>query len=255
MRRCFVIQPLDKGPFDKRYHDVISPAVKAADFEPYRVDLDPSVSMPIESIQQGIESSDACVADISVDNPNVWFEVGYAIAVKKPVIFICDEERRSKFPFDVQHRMITKYLTSSPRDFEALSTALTQRLKASRKSGQELVAVSKLSPTQETEGLKPHEVAALIVLMENHLSPDSRTASGQISESMRRAGFTEVAVSIALHGLVSEGYVRFIEGDDFREYSGYALNPKGVHWILDNQNSLVLTEERQPKAPDNDIPF
>jgi hypothetical protein len=79
MRRCFVIQPFDKGPFDKRYHDVIAPAVKAAELEPYRVDQDASVSIPIESIQQGIEGSDACVADISTDNPNVWFEVGYAI--------------------------------------------------------------------------------------------------------------------------------------------------------------------------------
>jgi hypothetical protein len=178
-----------------------------------------------------------------------------AIAVKKPVIFICDEERRSKFPFDVQHRTITKYATSSPRDFAALSAALTQRLKASRKSDEELGAVSKLSPTQETEGLKPHEVAALVVLMENHLSPDSRTASRQISESMRRAGFTEVAVSIALHGLVSKGYVEFREGDDYREYSGYALNSKGVQWILDNQNSLVLTEPTAEQESDDEIPF
>src|SRR5258708_34562665 len=69
-----------------------------------------------------------------LDNPNVWFEVGYAIAASKDVIFICSEERRSAFPFDVQHRTITKYGTASPRDFKELQRKVTERLKATLKS-------------------------------------------------------------------------------------------------------------------------
>ena len=30
MPTCFVIQPFDKGPFDKRYDDVLDPAIRAA---------------------------------------------------------------------------------------------------------------------------------------------------------------------------------------------------------------------------------
>lgn len=41
MSTCFVIQPFDGGPFDKRYDDVIAPAIVAAGLEPYRVDRDP----------------------------------------------------------------------------------------------------------------------------------------------------------------------------------------------------------------------
>jgi hypothetical protein len=71
MARCFVVQPFDKGPFDKRYDDVLAPAIEAAGVKPYRVDRDPSVLIPIETIEEYIRESEYCLADISLDNPNV----------------------------------------------------------------------------------------------------------------------------------------------------------------------------------------
>jgi hypothetical protein len=76
MPTCFVIQPFDDGPFDKRYEDVFVPAIRAAGMEPYRVDRDPAASIPIEDIEKGIRSAGACLADISEPNQNVWFELG-----------------------------------------------------------------------------------------------------------------------------------------------------------------------------------
>jgi len=262
MRRCFVIQPFDKGPFDRRYEEVLSPAIKNADLEPYRVDEDPAVSIPIESIENGIQGSSVCLADITLDNPNVWFEVGYAIAAKKDVVFICAEDRGTPFPFDVQHRTIVQYRTTAPRDFKDLQRKITQRLKAVLKSNQELGAVSKLSPTQQTEGLAPHEVAALIILMENRLSPDSTVSPHQVQERMQRAGFTNVAVSIGLNGLHLKGYMEYVpESDSFgNSFSSCVISPKGLQWVLDNQDILVLTVEAiEPTAEkpisDEDIPF
>ncbi|HEY2291831.1 MAG TPA: hypothetical protein VGM86_14115, partial [Thermoanaerobaculia bacterium] len=104
MPTCFVIQPFDKSTFDKRYRDVFKPAIEAAGLEPYRVDEDPSVSIPMEDIERGIRNSAACLAEITTDNPNVWFELGYAIALLKEVAIACSDERKTKFPFDVQHR-------------------------------------------------------------------------------------------------------------------------------------------------------
>jgi hypothetical protein len=43
------------------------------------VDRDPSASVPIENIEGGIQGSVACFADVTIDNPNVWFELGYAM--------------------------------------------------------------------------------------------------------------------------------------------------------------------------------
>jgi hypothetical protein len=120
--KCFMIQPFDGGKFDKRFDEVFKPAVTAAGLEPYRVDRDPGASIPIEEIETGIRQSAICFADVTLDNPNVWFELGYAIAVGKDICIVSSEERQTKYPFDIQHRKIIKYKVESPSDYANLGT-------------------------------------------------------------------------------------------------------------------------------------
>lgn len=109
MRNCFIIQPFDQK-FNKRYDDVYKRAVEKAGLEAYRVDQDHSAEVLIEAIEEGIKSSAICLADITLDNPNVWYELGFAYASKKPIVMICSDERQTqKFPFDIQHRSIITY--------------------------------------------------------------------------------------------------------------------------------------------------
>jgi len=91
MPTCFVNQPFDNGKFDKRYADTFYPAIEESDREPYRVDQDPRVAIPIEAIEEGIRDAAICFADITTDNPNVWYELGYAFAAGKAVVMVCSE--------------------------------------------------------------------------------------------------------------------------------------------------------------------
>lgn len=125
MDRCFVIQPFDHGPFDKRYEDVVEPAIRAAGLEPYRVDRDPSVTIPIEHIEENIRGSRACVAEISTDNANVWYELGFAVASNRDVVLLASREARQRFPFDIQHRSVILYAADSRRDFTELESKIT----------------------------------------------------------------------------------------------------------------------------------
>ena len=93
---CFVIQPFDSGKFDKRFDDVYKPAIEAAGLEAYRVDRDPGVDVPIDAIEAGIRSATVCLADITTDNPNVWYELGFAFAAGRPVVMVCSQERHDK---------------------------------------------------------------------------------------------------------------------------------------------------------------
>jgi hypothetical protein len=68
MARCFIIQPFDNDKFDARYKETFKPAIEEAGFEPYRVDEDVSVLIPINDIEQGIKSATVCFAEISKDN-------------------------------------------------------------------------------------------------------------------------------------------------------------------------------------------
>jgi hypothetical protein len=129
MAKCFVIQPFDRDVFDRRYKDTFKPAIEEAGFEPYRVDEDPGVQIPIEEIEKGIREAAVCFAEITTDNANVWYELGFAIACGKPVVMVC-ERSRPKFPFDVQHRSIVIYDTGSSSDFDTLRIQIAGKLKA-----------------------------------------------------------------------------------------------------------------------------
>jgi len=83
--QCFVMQPFDRARYDSLYEQVFDPAIRNARLKPHRVDNDPGASIPVETIEEEITKSVACFGEISEDNPNVWFELGYAIAREKPL--------------------------------------------------------------------------------------------------------------------------------------------------------------------------
>lgn len=260
MSTCFIIQPFDNGPFDKRYEDVFVPAIRAADLEPYRVDRDPGAVIPIEQIEEGIRRADACLADISTNNPNVWFELGYAIAAGKPVILVCEHQENRRFPFDVQHRAVIIYKTESARDFDTLGTSITQRLKAAIAKEDAIERVAESARIAEVEGLNQHEIVALVTIGANLAEPEDTVPAYLVRQDMERAGYTRIAVTLALTALLRKGMIQISPARDERgePYTAYSLNEKGMEWLLENQNMFVLKRERkQPKQieEDDDIPF
>ncbi|MBX3643762.1 MAG: hypothetical protein KF720_11920 [Rubrivivax sp.] len=199
MPTCFVMQPFDGATFDQRYEEVFAPAIKAAGLDAYRVDQDPRVSIPIQDIENGIRNSRICLAEITQDNPNVWFELGYAIACGKEVVLICADARTTKFPFDVQHRTIIKYSTGSPSDFERLKTSITGRIKAYLEKAETLETVSEITPLgSDQEGLAQHEVVALAAVTQNIDHEGGHASTWQIKRDMEASGFTPVAATFAL---------------------------------------------------------
>jgi hypothetical protein len=234
MARCFVIQPFDKGgPYDKRYHGVMVPAIKAAGLEPYRVDEDPGSTILIDDIEKGIRDAEVCLADITTNNPNIWYEVGFALANGKAVVLICQENRPDPFPFDIRHRHIISYQLHSPSDFETLKNEVTARL---------------------------------ITIMPERSSPDSAVQPHEIKNSMRSAGYTNVAIGLALESLNRKAMIEYFEDSDWNgnQFTSCRLTPKGVDWMLANQERFKMRRDegvRQPEKiasgpiTDEDIPF
>ena len=242
MSTCFVIQPFDKGPYDKRYEDVFVDAIKATGLEPYRVDRDPSASIPIDQIESGIRAASVCLADITEDNPNVWFELGYAIAARTDVVLVCSNQRTKPFPFDVQHRNIIKYSTESSRDFDEFKTKITQRIQALLTKQEKLADVKANSPMVDVEGLTQNEIVALIALAENINMPSDPVSPHLIRQDMEKYGFTRIATTLALTRLLRKGLVRTSKVTDYDGsfFMAYALEDAGMEWLLSHQDSLVL---------------
>lgn len=82
------------------YNDVIKPVVESYEIECVRADEFYTSSPIIKDIIDSIRESYIIIAEITPDNPNVFYEIGYAHAINKPTILLCDK-KREKLPFDV----------------------------------------------------------------------------------------------------------------------------------------------------------
>jgi hypothetical protein len=260
--QCFVMQPFDHAIYDSLYKQVFDSAIRDAKLEPYRVDNDPGASIPIETIEAEITKSLVCFGEISEDNPNVWFELGYALAREKPLCLVSTISR-VKFPFDVQHRKIIVYPKQClPDDYETLRTAITSRLEAliSREESrqQNTQTANALSVVPETSGLAPHELLALTLIFEDHFG--NGTAPHELSQSMKRGGYITAATNLAASGLIRKKLVekRLIEYQDYNE-DKFFVTEAGVDWLLGNEQKLNLrlpsATDTSKEITDDDIPF
>lgn len=255
---CFVIQPFDKGKFDKRYRDVYKLAIEAAGFESYRVDHDDGVVVPIESIEQGIRRSDVCLADITSDNPNVWYELGFAFAAKRPVIMVCSEERTSsKYPFDIQHRTIIPYKADAPSDFDLLRETITRKILAVVERGEQLEEFAEAQLVAPIQGLSQPEVLVLAVLASGLFMPTANMSVGLAKRDAERAGVTAMGFNIALRRLSNKVFLALSEEYDEHQgenYTAVALTDEAWQWIDENESKFVFHKQDKPKS-EEELPF
>lgn len=263
---CFVIQPFDAGKFDKRYEDVLKPAIEEAGLVAYRVDRDVGVEVPIDAIEEGIRSSTICLAEITTDNPNVWYELGYARARGRPVVMISSKER-AKFPFDIQHRAVISYESDSTSDFTGLRASITAKIKALLLKGERIDEIAESTQVSDIEGLSPTEIVFAACLAANLTEPGSHAGLNFVRQDCEKAGLTAVGCNLALRRLIKKGFVETEERvEDYdRVWHAVSLTSKGWDWIDSNESKFVLRHEKKAKArnaqrpadtfEDDDIPF
>lgn len=255
MSVCFVIQPFDGAKFDKRFEDVYKPAIEAAGLEAYRVDTDPGVLVPIDAIEKGIRQATVCLADISTDNPNVWYELGFAFATNRPVVMVCSEERTSKkYPFDIQHRSIIPYLADSPSDFERLKSNLSLKLQAILKQDRVLDEIANAAPVSPLHGLSQPEMLVLAVIAGEAYMPDQATSVASVKRQSERTGITGMGFNVAMRRLLQKQFVNESELWDERtgeSYQGLRITEDGWTWIDQNEQQFILA---RPDGAGN-IPF
>ena len=259
-RTCFVIQPFDKGKFDKRFEDVFSPAIEAAGLCPYRVDADPAVVVPIESIERGIQESVVCLADITLDNPNVWYELGFSFASGKPVVMVCSDERENrKYPFDIQHRSIIPYKPDSTQDFDRLKSAITAKLKALLKKGDTLNSIARHEAVAPIEGMSQPELAVLAAASGSVTMPDDMIPVYSVKQDVEKAGFTPLGFTLGLKRLRDKGLIGMREDTDYNgnTFMCVFLQAEAWEWIEQHEDMFLIRDSNQPtgSSDEDHIPF
>lgn len=160
---------------------------------------------------------------------------------------ICSQDRKTKFPFDVQHRTIIKYSTESPQDFEKLKVDIENRAKAILQKKETLSKVSSES-IAKVEGLAQHELVALVAIAENLDSPEDNVSSYVIKRDIENSGFTKMAAVLGLQSLTKKKFVSSQEYQDHYQnepYIGYQLTESGWNWVLENQEKFEMKKPVQ----------
>ena len=99
----FVAMPFgvkDGIDFNKVYENYTKPALEGAGFEVFRADEEMQAGDIRTDMFQELLLADLVVADLSIDNPNVWYELGvrHALRMRGVIQIKC---RRQHMPFDV----------------------------------------------------------------------------------------------------------------------------------------------------------
>lgn len=133
-KECFIIMPIrTPEEFVSKYKEghehfahimerLFKPAIEKAGFKPISPVTEGSEIIQANIISK-IESSNLVLCDMSLLNPNVFFELGIRTAFNKPVCLIIDNSKEN-VPFDIR---IQNFYVYSP-DLDSLNSNEIQKL-------------------------------------------------------------------------------------------------------------------------------
>jgi hypothetical protein len=100
--------------FNAVYDEYIKPALESAGFEVFRADEELRAGSIHKDMFQELLLADLVVVDLSIDNPNVWYELGvrHALRARGVVQIQC---QRDYLPFDVYGQRTLRYRVKDGR--------------------------------------------------------------------------------------------------------------------------------------------
>ena len=209
---------------------------------PYRVDENYNANkLKIEIIKEEIGNSSVCLAEITEDNPNVWYELGFADGHDIPVVLICDKAKRATLPFDVNQRDTYFYDTENQDDWSKLQKEITRRLKIAV-DGTPVKKINNPVPEITTDIKGKFKEAELFILNALYygVEEDSKLKFKRIiREQMKKSEFSSIDITDAfnklkLEKMIDDSYA--VLGENFLD--SCFLTTKGRKWCSENNTLL-----------------
>ncbi len=104
----FVVMQFSE-PYQQLYEQVIKPVAREFKLEAYHAGEVFQPGIILRDIAQGIVDAKVVVAEITPANQNVFYEIGYAHALRKPTILLADRDQREQLPFDISGYRVLFY--------------------------------------------------------------------------------------------------------------------------------------------------
>lgn len=169
-KKCFLIMPIttpdhlldmykdDDNHFSHVLDCLFTPALKNAGFEPVSPKSTGSDVIQADIIKQ-LSNCELVLCDMSILNPNVFFEFGIRTALNKPVALVIDDKTKN-IPFDTSIINFHKY--SSSLDAWSIETeinTLAEHVRNAYKKTKDYNALWKYFGVAQTGMFKPEEAS------------------------------------------------------------------------------------------------
>jgi hypothetical protein len=134
---CFVMQPF-APPLGDYYERIFKPAIEKAGLQPVRADAEIfATGKIIDQVWRGINAAKVLVAELTTRNPNVFYELGLAHALRKPVVLVSSNE--ADVPFDLHHIRVIYYDVTDPFWGSKLLEKVAENILSALKNPEEAV--------------------------------------------------------------------------------------------------------------------
>lgn len=142
---CFVMMPF-ASPIGDYYNAVYKPAIEKAKLKPVRADNEIfGAGKIMDQVWTGINAAKVLVAELTTKNPNVFYELGIAHALRKPVVLVSSNE--DDVPFDLKHIRVIYYDKNDPFWGQKLLNKVAENIVSALKNPEE--AIFNVTPNQK----------------------------------------------------------------------------------------------------------
>jgi hypothetical protein len=244
---CFVISPFGE-PFDTYFAYVIKPAVESCGLYAIRGDSLYRPTTIVEDIWTGIRDAKLLVAELSGRNPNVFYELGLAHAISKPVILLA--ETIDDVPFDLRAIRVLLYDKNHPDWGSLLQKSLTKAIREVMGSPTSAIPITFKTPIRLNSPEEPETLIRLEALeaMVKRIAGQTDTADyfpfseeeeDEAANAPSEAKRLKVGQDVA-HKTFGKGRVLEIEGSARRQRVKVNFERAGLKWIAQHVAKMQI---------------
>lgn len=232
---CFVISPFGE-PFDTYFTHVIKPAIESCGLYAIRGDSLYRPTTIVDDIWTEIQDAKLLIAELTGRNPNVFYELGLAHAISKPVVLL--SESIEDVPFDLRGIRVLLYDKTHPEWGMLLRKNLTKSIQEVLQNPGTAIPTTFKIPVQPN----PPEESETLIRIEALEAAMKRIAADAEGRSVFSLGESEDEPAAqatpsfrvgehVLHRIFGKGEVLEIEGDHKDERVRVNFDRVGVKWI------------------------
>jgi hypothetical protein len=236
--KCFVIMPFAQE-FDDVYSAIklaISSSVPGEQITCNRLDEIKSAGRISDDLLRELHQSTICIADLTYNKPNVMWEVGYAMALNKPLLLIT--QTLDEIPFDIKDMRTIGYNRQSLTS--TLQSPLAQAFRDT---------LGTYEVRRESTRLKPPKSFGKTIAVTGSMDGDEAKCSGRIEILLEPHLSEQVTWLCGSFGLVDELSVEFLIGNKQKiivvGYHSYDISERMLDLITQHQIPFVDARKEQ----------